>query len=664
MTKICIVGWESKGLRSPDSSINFECADGPNGLHPISLLQMPNGTAKTTTLNLIKAALTGEPVRDSWNRDQVNELGRPTEKHMPENFEGQFKLHLKCETSHSSEVDLTYILNFNWEEDSVQFKTKYSRTGDEDGHKPPAEIRRLTKKEIAPFFVFNVETVTKDLFKRGNTRANEAIDAVFQLDVFDKLAPAADVYFQSQLSSTTQATQKSYLRTLQKRILKLKEAAEAQENYYNSVVQKIEETKDTISNLKRDYENEIEAQQKNTRHLTEAKAKVDLIQKEVKTQRNQLLLGIRNPQQLSAKFGNQLIELKNALDKAKLPQTACQEFFIDISEANECICGRPHTKDTRVTLLKRKHLYLADDVSAETNAMKQIIGAEISNPSQPPQQLQTIQNKLKDEEYKLATAKNDYEELKVKFDDEDPKLKRISDELNQLDDILVHNTRERDKILDDKRETVDSRNFQVLKKVIAREEHKEAELGDQVRLKDSIDNLKKVLELTAKYSRANLSSGLIERSNKLIKDILPDNETYLGKIEDGALTIDMKSGASEGEKATLGYSFLMTLFGEGADNLPFIVDYPAGPLDNDARRNMARFLSNIGRQFIGFTLSSETAGFIKGFDDVSQIYFATHFNRNSKHWNDSFLTDENAIVSDDGVVVCGQDFYMNFQGDP
>ena len=64
--KIKIIGWETEGLRCPDMKINL--LFGVNPAH-ISLIQMPNGTAKTTTLNLIRAAMNGEA--DKWNVEKV-----------------------------------------------------------------------------------------------------------------------------------------------------------------------------------------------------------------------------------------------------------------------------------------------------------------------------------------------------------------------------------------------------------------------------------------------------------------------------------------------------------------------------------------------------------------------------------------------------------------
>src|SRR5215213_9465405 len=64
-----IAGWEAKGLRCPDHRVSFENSVG--GTHRISLLQMPNGTGKTTTLKLLRAALSGIGPDGEWTPDTI-----------------------------------------------------------------------------------------------------------------------------------------------------------------------------------------------------------------------------------------------------------------------------------------------------------------------------------------------------------------------------------------------------------------------------------------------------------------------------------------------------------------------------------------------------------------------------------------------------------------
>ena len=59
--RIEVAGWCGEGLRCPDTAVEL-VRDGR--VPQVSLIQMPNGTGKTTTLELLKATLSAEPVKD------------------------------------------------------------------------------------------------------------------------------------------------------------------------------------------------------------------------------------------------------------------------------------------------------------------------------------------------------------------------------------------------------------------------------------------------------------------------------------------------------------------------------------------------------------------------------------------------------------------------
>jgi DNA sulfur modification protein DndD len=84
-TDLKILGWSAKGLRCPDHDLSFENG---SGVYKISLVQMPNGTGKTTTLKLLRAALTGP---DIW-KDDFDKVDQLRKNQQTE--QGQFELRL------------------------------------------------------------------------------------------------------------------------------------------------------------------------------------------------------------------------------------------------------------------------------------------------------------------------------------------------------------------------------------------------------------------------------------------------------------------------------------------------------------------------------------------------------------------------------------------
>ena len=108
--KINLLQFESKGLRSPDFLYNFK----QNGKKRIHLLQMPNGTAKTTTLELFRACF----AEKKWTRNEVSNFRRRGST----NKSGYFKIQMEFGD------DIYWIeLVFDFEKESVTYFTTHQQ---------------------------------------------------------------------------------------------------------------------------------------------------------------------------------------------------------------------------------------------------------------------------------------------------------------------------------------------------------------------------------------------------------------------------------------------------------------------------------------------------------------------------------------------------------
>ena len=137
--KIRILGWESEGLRCPDIKILLSSEGRPNR---VSLIQMPNGTGKTTTLSLLKAALTG--VAENWDQEKVVQFRRRGED-LPS---GTFLVKLSID-----DKPLTFEMTLDFLDGGVKYRTTaLSSGGVSDGWKPPSEVRRFLTERFVDLF--------------------------------------------------------------------------------------------------------------------------------------------------------------------------------------------------------------------------------------------------------------------------------------------------------------------------------------------------------------------------------------------------------------------------------------------------------------------------------------------------------------------------------
>jgi DNA sulfur modification protein DndD len=183
-TSLTILGWSVQGLRCPDHDISFEKNE--NEVYKISLVQMPNGTGKTTTLKLLRAAL-GGPSMSTTSFDKPNSF----KKH-PDTATGYFELKLR----HSNRR-LTIIIEFDFTQDKEipAYKTT-STLGTDTGFNLPDELIPFLKPEFVKLLIFDGELATQ-LLNPHYTNAQDAIEVLYQLPVLLQMKDRVKNYWQT-----------------------------------------------------------------------------------------------------------------------------------------------------------------------------------------------------------------------------------------------------------------------------------------------------------------------------------------------------------------------------------------------------------------------------------------------------------------------------------
>ena len=189
-TTLRILGWKAKGLRCPDHEV--DCRDSQGQPFGVSLIQMPNGTGKTTTLWLLRAALSGAAESGGWSQKDVRDLRKRDDTETGCFFELRLAV---------NEKPLTIIMEFDFQSGQVHYKTTWG-TGQTDGFKPPLELRRFMKDDFVNFYVFDGE-LAGHLLDDKHTDARQAVETLFQVHVLNRMKEEVSKYWDRQTRSTT-----------------------------------------------------------------------------------------------------------------------------------------------------------------------------------------------------------------------------------------------------------------------------------------------------------------------------------------------------------------------------------------------------------------------------------------------------------------------------
>lgn len=169
-----ILGWSASNLRCPDHEISL-CPQNTQIPYKVTFIQMPNGTGKTTTLELLRATLSGSA--QQWTSEQIGEFRNNNNLAESGLFIVRLSLNNKL---------LTFELEFDFKRKKVKYRTTNS-SGIQNGFFPPPIIRKFLNSEFVNLFIFDGE-LARNLLDSKQTRARDAIDALFQLSLLEEVA--------------------------------------------------------------------------------------------------------------------------------------------------------------------------------------------------------------------------------------------------------------------------------------------------------------------------------------------------------------------------------------------------------------------------------------------------------------------------------------------
>ena len=603
----------------------------------ISLIQMPNGTGKTTTIDLMKYAISG----NKPSADVIKSFA-PTDKDKNAD-DGYFELHLYAEGQyHVIRLFFNYI-----ESKCIFYTTRQEGGGREKGHKLPSNIQHILTPDFTDLFIFDGE-LSKRLLDRKDSAAKHAIEVIYNLDKLSDLNVSIGEIIDDEQQNKESGVKSDQGLTQQKKILDNLELNLDELNKsvssLNSCIEEKTDALDECEKQKDEFYDKYEDIQNRRKETEEAQnTSLTLIRKNGVD----FLNNIREPSQYSPFFHDGLNKLANNLIKMKLPKLISTEFFKELAESEQCICGEPIDEMHKQNIIKNASEYLSEDDISVMNAVKTTI-REMG----PFEKLDGLIEELSNNQRTFYTRRQELENLSKQFNDDD---KKKSDDLETKIDSLEAEIKNCKEILDlittvDKAKIEDlgtKDNIYCCKLEIKKLERRINEATNTVRFTNQAKRLQDINNKIREKSGVEIKKLIINESNSRLNQLLNTDDLVISDIAP-SITIKDRDGVSQGQSLAIAYAYLATLFEDSKHKIPFVIDSPAGALDIDVRREVSRFIPGLYDQLIIFILSGERKGFIEGIEKYTDIQYLTAY---KDHNNRTISTD------------CNKGFFMNFQSE-
>ena len=652
-TELHILGWEAEGLRCPDHSVDFQRR--PNECFRISLIQMPNGTGKTTTLKLLRAALCGVPEEGEWTPELVRQLAK---RHGDDS--GRFVLRLLYDGRR-----LTIVLRFDFDAGRAEYATTVG-DGMREGFDPPRELRRFLNKQFVRFFVFDGE-LAEQLLDRRHTDAESAVENLFQLNVVESMSGAMERYWDEKTMPRGAKETRGLVRR-RNRVKKLRERLDAVQRERATVAKEHVRLSAELAAKRQRFDRELREQQELGAKVAVAEASAERATEATKRLSGNLLAEFRDPQALTEQFGEQMLALKENLDRAKLPASTAREFFAELSREDDCVCGRPLDSRARETIRQRASRYLSSESTALLNALKVEVGSATgADPGSAARQLEDAVAKLTESIKAEMDAVTTLEDVRREGISRNPELEHETDAMDtlqaQVDDLQRQLERYDDpsdyRLADDQ-----TLGLAVVERRYQDATRKLAEITDTLALRAKRDVLDEVFSRTRELARSSISEEICRQANERIAKLMPENDIRVQSIE-RCLVLEGQEGGSVGETLSVGYAFLATLFEGGDHKLPFVVDSPANPIDLKVRGRVAELIPHLSMQLVAFTISSEREGFLDSLEAIAgeEIQYMTLFRAGSSEAGSGTVSADRVHQTEDGVLVQDGEFFRTFHLD-
>lgn len=662
-----IISWESKGLRCPDGKVNLN----ENGYKRFNFIQMPNGTGKTTYLELIQYALSGYlKFKDGNEIGKYFHIANPSE-------ESFFELLVD-----NNAEKVTFRMDFKFDKQAIKNKSKnnnskvtystsYSGQGGlKPGYNPPPEMKKMLTNEFVKLFVFDGEFANK-LFDAADSKAFQCLDSICQLNILDNMNKSLDTYYKNQVIENEKSRAQTALGIT--KAVKEKEKFETRKNELEEKLingeKDIQRLTKEITNIEKEI-NEDSSLGGNLKKETQEKKEIcDKLENEYNLFVKEYFDLIKNPINLDNKIISALNIVQENLYKLKIPASATKAFFEELVENENCICDRPMDKVAKSAININKEKYFDEDRAGIYNNLKTDIREKLNSKDLDKE----ILNKKNDEFKKLREQKdNAYSDYQLAVNNMKQSAPSTLAEKMTRRDMLTQEKKAIEKEIDEiKNDTTEDLNKTKSIKILNREINKQDEIIAQVKenisLKEHVDIIKALCKNVKKDVKKAVKEKIINDCNNELNKIFTGKKSIQIEDIEEYITLKNQSSGSEGQKLSVGMLFLSVLLGRENVNFFTIFDSPCGKIDLHVRKDLSEPLVDLVKnngQFITFVQSGERLDFTTTIENkVNQkdILYLTIFDKERFSLENLPKLPEEKFETSNAIFVKDKDFFNNFR---
>ena len=531
-------------------------------------------------------------------------------------------------------------------------------------YKPPASMMKFLQPAFLNLFIFDGE-FADELLEKNAGRADEAIDALCQLYLLEQVEAVAESQWKSRTSKGG-ATSPAALQKLHQQRAALLKRREDLRRTRDLAEKRIDKDSADIADLTKRIADRVSSVEITQTQQREAQLALQASNSSVSRASAEVMTAIRMPIALHSVFSDNLLKLKDNLDHLKLPETTSAQFFDDLCQEPDCICGRTMNDVARNEIMKRAKGYLDAEESGTINALKHDISTFVGGPGEI-----SVFDRLRAHLAALTEARRDQRQAeqtlraleKKLIDAGDEELKGWKTSLEGKETDLA-DAKAILQDIDATDEADDSEpimSLKLLEKKLNEVQQKIATITKTVTLRAQTDLLNTILQNTIVKARERIRADLVRVSNERLQVILANDPLRISRI-DKSLHLANQGGASMGQKLSVGYTFLMSALNRGNNDFPLVVDSPANPLDAGVRRNIGRLIPTLCSQFVAFTINTERFGFVSALEEAcNDCLFITMFRKTEGTQRlMNGLPLGGVTKSANAILVRDRDYFMSF----